>query len=205
MKKIMIALVISFVLFVVLGAIASNGLNYGVLEKIYNYNSSDILLDENSKLSLLSYDYTGTNYGVLCFNNKNLTLNDNGSVSSYVVGKNCISIMANIFDVNTNVNKSIMSDLVGKLRESLNGENSEIVIKNDKALNPYIISKNEEYIFIDYVTGCLNDRTKVVYYRIIIQDVNKLGLELSEEDLSELEDYLPKLLNILNIPAEEVK
>jgi hypothetical protein len=98
-----------------------------------------------------------------------------------------------------------MSDLVGKLRESLNGENSEIVIKNDKALNPYIISKNEEYIFIDYVTGCLNDRTKVVYYRIIIQDVNKLGLELSEEDLSELEDYLPKLLNILNIPAEEVK
>jgi hypothetical protein len=51
----------------------------------------------------------------------------------------------------------------------------------------------------------LNDRTKVVYYRIIIQDVNKLGLELSEEDLSELEDYLPKLLNILNIPAEEVK
>lgn len=205
MKKIMIALVISFVLFVVLGAIASNGLNYGVLEKTYNYNSSDILLDENSKLSLLSYDYNGTNYGVLCFNNKNLTLNDNGSVSSYAVGKNCISIMANIFDVNTNVNKSIMSDLVGKLRESLNGENSEIVIKNDKALNPYIISKNEEYIFIDYVTGCLNDRTKVVYYRIIIQDVNKLGLELSEEDLSELEDYLPKLLNILNIPAEEVK
>lgn len=205
MKKIMIALVISFVLCVVLGVIASNGLNYGVLEKTYNYNSSDTLLDENSKLSLLSYDYNGVNYGVLGFNNKNLTINDNGSVSSYIVGKNCLSIMANIFDINTNVNKSIMTDLVGKLREKLNGENSEIIINNEKALNPYIISKNDEYIFIDYVTGCLNDRTKVVYYRIIIQDVNKLGLELSEEELKSLNDYLPTLLNILSIPVEEVK
>ena len=101
MKKIMIALVISFVLFVVLGIIASNGLNYGVLEKTYNYNSSDTLLDENSKLSLLSYDYNGINYGILSFNNKNLTKNDNGSVSSYAVGKNCISIMANIFEIKT--------------------------------------------------------------------------------------------------------
>ena len=137
MKKIMIALVISFVLCVVLGVIASNGLNYGVLEKTYNYNSSDMLLDENSKLSLLSYDYNGVNYGVLGFNNKNLTINDNGSVSSYIVGKNCLSIMANIFDINTNV--------------------------------------------------------------------NKLGLELSEEELKSLNDYLPTLLNILSIPVEEVK
>lgn len=205
MKKIIVILVISFILFIFFGLLAREDLNYGIIEKTYNYTNSDILIDKETDLSLLSYDYENVNYGILCYNNDKVTKNDNGSVSSIIVGKNCIGIMANIFDVETNLNKSIMIDLVKKLRDKLNGDNSEIVVNNSESLNPYIISKNDECIFIDYVTGSMNDRTKVIYYRIIIQDVHQLGLELTEEQYNSLEDYLPNLLNILQIPIEEIK
>ena len=59
--------------------------------------------------------------------------------------------------------------------------------------------ENEEYVFIDYLTTIPNISSKVVYYRIILQDISQLGSELTDEELAILPDNLPELLDILGI------
>ena len=72
-----------------------------------------------------------------------------------------------------------------QLRNKLNGENSEIIVFNEDAPNPYIVSENEDYIFIDYITGVKNSKTSVVYYRIIIQNTKDLNVEISDDEYIE--------------------
>ena len=125
-------------------------------------------------------------------------------MTSVNVGKNCISITSTILEVNNNVNKSIMIDLVEKLNTTLNSTNgSEIIVFNKEVDTPYIISKTDTYTFIDLVSVTKGSRDCVAYYRVILQDVRKLNVEITEEEYNSLPDYLPELLEVLRILEED--
>ena len=200
MKKIVYVLGISFIVFIVLGILSFSDLNYGVFETNYTFIDGETLkIKDETNLSLIPIENNNVKYHILGYDNKNLNIDENVSVSSVIIGKNCISITGSVLDVNTRLNKSIMSDLVSKLRNKLNGENSEIIVFNEDAPNPYIVSENEDYIFIDYITGVKNSKTSVVYYRIIIQNTKDLNVEISDDEYNSLPDYLPELLEVLGI------
>ena len=127
-------------------------------------------------------------------------------MTSVNVGKNCISITSTVLEVNNNVNKAIMIDLVERLNKTLNSSNdSNIVVFNKEVDAPYIISKNDTYTFIDLVSVTKGSRDCVAYYRIILQDVRKLNVEVTEEEYNTLPDYLPELLDVLKISDKDKK
>ena len=204
MKKMLVVLVISFLLFCILGVIGSQGLYCKGIEHYYAITKSGVEISSESKLSFVPMDYNGKSYNLLAYNNSNLEVNNEGSMTSVNVGKNCISITSTILEVNNNVNKSIMIDLVEKLNTTLNSTNgSEIIVFNKEVDTPYIISKTDTYTFIDLVSVTKGSRDCVAYYRVILQDVRKLNVEITEEEYNSLPDYLPELLEVLRILEED--
>ncbi len=163
----------------------------------------DYKINENSDLSLKYIEMNNENGFLLCYDNENLEIDTQDEemklVKSIKVGKSCISITGSFFNVNNRVTKNIEKDILQSFYERMSIED---VVKIEEYLDidtPYIVSKNEKCYFIDYVCP-LNDNTRyVIYYRIIIQDVENLNIELTENEKDTLKDFLPELLKVMNI------
>lgn len=206
MKKMLVVLIISFILFCILGVIGSQGLYCKGIEQYYSIKEDGFVISEESQLGFIPFEYKEKNYFLLGYDNSNLEKKEEGSMTSVNVGKNCISITSTVLEVNNNVNKAIMIDLVERLNKTLNSSNdSNIVVFNKEVDAPYIISKNDTYTFIDLVSVTKGSRDCVAYYRIILQDVRKLNVEVTEEEYNTLPDYLPELLDVLKISDKDKK
>lgn len=204
-KNLMRILLISFCMFLLLAIFSIHNISYGVIEDKYSYTAGEnICIDEESGLNLISYDFNGLNYGVLGYLNENTKISDEGYVSSFVSGKKCISLMAIILETDTNLNKPILSDLVNRVRDRLNSDNLEVMSKKLKVDTPYIISKKDDEVIIDYVTGCKSSQRKAIFYRVIIQDLKDLDIGISDEEYNKLDNYLPNLLRVLDIPIKDL-
>lgn len=165
----------------------------------------------NSSYKFYSVEYDGISTHLLGYKNAEsqkigeelLIDKENGKISSYRVGKNCIFITSSILDVNAVVTETISEDVLNRINMGLNKDNeTEIIINNKETENPYIISKNKDTLFIDFITMIPETKSKLAYYRIIVQDVLNVTPELTEDEVSVLEDYLPELLKILGIEEE---
>ena len=204
-KNIIRILLISFGMFLLLAMFSMHNISYGVIEDKYSYTSGEnTCIDEKSGLNLISYDFNGLNFGVLGYLNDNIKISDEGYISSFISGKKCISLMAIIVETDTNLNKNILSDIVGRVRDRLNSDNFEVFTEQRKIDTPYIVSKNDTDIIIDYVTGCKSSQRKVIFYRIIIQDLRDLDVDISEDEYNSLNNNLPVLLKVLGIPAKDL-
>lgn len=162
----------------------------------------------NSSLKFYSVEYDGISTHLLGFKNAEeqklgeelLIDKENGKISSYRVGKNCIFITSSILDVNAVVTETISEDVLNRINMELTqNKETEIIVNNKETANPYIISKNDKILFIDFITMLPESKSKLAYYRVIVEDVSNVTPELTEEDISILEDYLPELLEIFGI------
>lgn len=164
-------------------------------------NQTDYQISELSGLGLKYFKYDdSTSYLLAYLDDNNIEVNnENGYVKSLSVGKTCISLTSSVLDIGRRINENIMLDLLARLNTQMNSERAEKVCENMCDIGYYIISENEEYVFIDYLTTIPNISSKVAYYRIILQDVSLLGTELTDEELAILPDNLPELLDILGI------
>ena len=125
--------------------------------------------------------YTMNNIGELF--NENLDISEEeGIVKSLKVGKTCISLTGSILSINHKVNKNILVDLVKRLNISLNDKSDIVKIYENLEIDtPYIISENDSYVFIDYITMIPTNSNYVVYYRVILQDISQLNTSLSKD------------------------
>lgn len=162
----------------------------------------------NSSLKFYSVEYDGISTHLLGFKNAEeqklgdelLIDKENGKISSYRVGKNCIFITSSILDVNAVVTETISEDVLNRINMELTQDKeTEIIVNNKETANPYIISKNDKILFIDFITMLPESKSKLAYYRVIVEEVSNVTPELTEEEISILEDYLPELLEIFGI------
>lgn len=176
----------------------------GVYPSISLDSKFDVVIGEDKKLegysdlSFKNINYNGVNIPVLVYLTDTLELfEEEGRVQSFIAGKTCISIMGSVLNVNKTVTNTIASHLIQELNGAM-GE-YEIVGKQLDTDMPYIISKNDMSVFIDFITSISSNKKYVVYYRIIIQDVSQLGTEMTEEEYLSLPDVLNELLEVLDI------
>ena len=125
---------------------------------------------------------------------------ENKYIKSLHIGKTCISITSTVLEVGRGLNHSIMVDLLGTLNEKLNSEENKVtMVENLEAGKPYIISKDDTYVYIDYISSIPDKYDSVMYYRIILQDITMLDTEITDDQIELLSDSLPELLNVLGI------
>ena len=171
-------------------------------------NKKDYIISEESSLGFKYLEYksnlsTSSAYVLAYLDDENIEVNsENAYVKSLCGGKTCISLTSSVLDIGRRLNENIMKDLLNKLNTQMNSERAEKVSENITETGYYVISENDEYVFIDYLTTIPNVANKVVYYRIILQDVSILGMELSDAELAILPDYLSELLEVLGIKEE---
>ena len=175
---------------------------------VSNYSvdmQNDYVISTDSSLGFKLVDIDPTEgvdnvYFLAYLEDDNIEVNvENQYVKSLSVGKNCISITSAVMDVGRNLNRNIVLDLLDRLSTQVNNEEVIKLWENLENPAPYIISKNDKYVFIDYITTIPNSINRVMYYRLILQDVSILDNTLSEEELAVLPDNLPELLNILGV------
>lgn len=178
-----------------------------------NYNLVDgVDFDiPNSSLKFYSIEYDGISTHLLGFKNaEKQKLGDellidkkNGKISSYRVGKNCIFITSSILDVNAVVTDAISEDVLNRINIGLSQDKeTEILINNKETSNPYIVSKKDNILFIDFITMLPESKSKLAYYRVIIEDVLNVTPSLTEEEIMILEDYLPDVVEVFGIKEE---
>ena len=186
----------------------SVNVNEVALETRYEVDSvSDYKISATSGLGLKLLKYTegGVDkqvYLLAYLNDENIEVNtENTYVKSLAVGQTCISMTSTMMDLGRSLNMSILKDLIGQLNTRLNEDKADKIIEHiDEGDNRfYIISKNDTYIFIDYLTTIPNITNKVAYYRIILEDVSLLDKELTQEEIDSLPNHLPELLEVLGI------
>ena len=165
-------------------------------------NENDFVISQESGLGLKLVEYSKNNkvYMLAYLNDENMLIDsENQYIKSLVVGKTCISSTSTVLDVGRCLNKEILVDLITRLNNQLNDDSAVKISENLGDESYYIISKNDTYAFIDYLTTIPNKSDKVLYNRFIIQDVSLLDEALTEEEIAVLPDFLPELLEVLNI------
>lgn len=189
----------------------SANVNEIALESKYSVDSvSDYKISTTSGLGLKLLKYTEGGvekqvYLLAYLNDENIEVNtENTYVKSLAVGQTCISMTTTMMDLGRNLNMGILKDLINQLNTRLNEDKAEKIIEHiDEGDNRfYIISKNDTYVFIDYLTTIPNINNKVAYYRIILQDVSLLDKELTQEDIDILPNHLPELLEVLGVTED---
>lgn len=157
-------------------------------------------------LKLLKYQEDGIDksvYLLAYLDDENIELNtENTYIKSLAVGKTCISMTSTVMDLGRKLNHNILVDLIGQLNARLTEDKAEKIVENIGEDKFYIISKNDTYVFIDYLTTIPNVYNQVAYYRIILQDISLLDKELTQEEIDVLPDYLSELLEILEITED---
>lgn len=163
--------------------------------------NEDYLINETSQIGFKAINYKDVSTYVLTYFNENLDISEEeGIVKSLKVGKTCISLTGSILNINHKVNKNILVDLVKRLNISLNDKSDIVKIYENLEIDtPYIISENDSYVFIDYITMIPTNNNYVVYYRVILQDISQLNTSLSKDEYNILSDNLEELLDILGI------
>lgn len=162
--------------------------------------NEEYTINSDTNIGFKTITYKNINTHILSYLNENLEVSEEeGTVKSLKVGKNCISITGSLLSIERRITNKIQIDLLQKLSSDLNGENVDKLFENLESDCPYIISKNDTYLFIDYLTKIPENDKMVTFYRIIVQDISQLNVEMSEIELKSLEDNLPELLSILNI------
>lgn len=174
------------------------------LGDIYTISENeDYVINSDTKIGFKSLEYKDVNSHILGYLGESIEISEEeGTVKSLKVGKNCISITGSFLSIERKVTNKIQIDLLQKLSSNLNGDGVEKLFENLESDCPYIISKNDTYLFIDYLTKIPENDKMVVFYRIIVQDISQLDVEMSEIELKSLEDNLPELLSILEIDFE---
>lgn len=183
--------------------------NQTALESKYSVDTvSDYKISTTSGigLKLLKYNQNGVDkqvYLLAYLNDSNMEVNtENTYIKSLAVGKTCISMTSTVMELGRKLNIHILEDLITQLNTRLTEDKADKIIEHIGEDKFYIISKNDTYIFIDYLTTIPNVTNQVAYYRIILQDVSVLDKELTAEEIEILPDYLPELLGILEITEE---
>lgn len=190
--------------------LAGCSLNVNEIALQSNYtvdNQNDFVIGEESGLGLKLLEYSDIDtkeksyaYVLAYLNDETMIMDtENAYVKSLIAGKTCISITSTILDVGRQLNEGIIIDLLNRLNNQMNDENIEKVSEKLTDGAYYIISKNDSYVFIDYLTTIPNVFDKVMYSRFIVQDVSMLDVEITEEENAILSDYLPELLSVLKI------
>ena len=204
MKK--IALVLSLALLFLLSACGVNINEVSLISKYDVDNTNDYIISSKSNLGFklvdlnLEDDLSDNVYFLGYLVSKDMDIDaENQFVKSLSVGKTCISITSSVIDLGRNINRNIIVDLVNNLNEKINSEGTVKICENLENSSPYIISKNDEFVFIDYVTTIPNSYDRLMYYRIILQDISLLNTDLSEEEIVILPDCLQELLDVLGI------
>lgn len=176
----------------------------GYLGDIYTIlENEDYVINSDTKIGFKSLEYKNVNSHILGYLGESIEISEeDGTVKSLKVGKNCISITGSLLSIERRITNKIQIDLLQKLSSDLNGEKVNKLFENLESDCPYIISKNDTYLFIDYLTKIPENDKMVVFYRIIVQDISQLNVEMSEIELKSLEDNLPELLSILEIDFE---
>ena len=207
MKKLVSSLLCATLVACCLTAYSVN-VNEVALESKYSVDSvSDYKISTTSGLGLklLKYQENGVDkqvYLLAYLNDENIEINtQNTYIKSLAVGQTCISMTSTVMDLGRNLNMSILKDLIGQLNTRLTEDKAEKIIEHidGKDNKFYIISKNDTYIFIDYLTTIPEVTNKVAYYRIILEDVSLLDKELKQEEIDILPNHLPELLEVLGI------
>lgn len=177
--------------------------NQMALQSNYNVdNENDFIISQESGLGLKLVEYSKNDkvYMLAYLNDENMLIDsENQYIKSLVVGKTCISVTSTVLDVGRCLNKEILTDLITRLNNQLNDDSAVKVSEKLGEDSYYIISKNDVYVFIDYLTTIPNKSDKVLYNRFIVQDVSMLDEKLTEEEIAILPDYLPELLEVLSI------
>ena len=204
MKRIVLVLCITLLLI-----LSGCGVDINEISLVSNYdvdNSNDYIISSKSNLGFklvdlnLEDDISDNVYFLGYLVNKDMDIDaENQFVKSVSVGKTCISITSTVLDLGRNINRNIIVDLVNNLNEKINSEGSVKVFENLENSSPYIVSKNDKFVFIDYVTTIPNSYDRIMYYRIILQDISLLNTDLSEEEIAILPDCLQELLDVLGI------
>ena len=204
MKK--IVLVLSLALLLLLSACGVNINEVSLISKYDVDNTNDYIISSKSNLGFklvdlnLEDDLSDNVYFLGYLVSKDMDIDaENQFVKSLSVGKTCISITSSVLDLGRNINRNIIVDLVNNLNEKINSEGTVKICENLENSSPYIISKNDEFVFIDYVTTIPNSYDRLMYYRIILQDISLLNTDLSEEEIAILPDCLQELLDVLGI------
>ena len=204
MKK--IALVLSLALLFLLSACGVNINEVSLISKYDVDNINDYIISSKSNLGFklvdlnLEDDLSDNVYFLGYLVSKDMDIDvENQFVKSLSVGKTCISITSSVLDLGRNINRNIIVDLVNNLNEKINSEGTVKICENLENSSPYIISKNDEFVFIDYVTTIPNSYDRLMYYRIILQDISLLNTDWSEEEIAILPDCLQELLDVLGI------
>lgn len=126
-----------------------------------------------------------------------------GNINSIIVGKECISITASVFNFEGSLTKHRLSSFLSALSSTLSAENISEVLSNLETEQPYIISKNKDTLFIDYITGT-DDKNTVVFYRIIVKDSRIVTPSLTDIEYQALPSYLSELKEVLKINEDFV-
>ncbi len=208
-KYICILLSLSLVLCLLSGCVLN--INESALVSKFEVNGvSDYKISNASGLGLklLNYNTKGFDdniYLLAYLHDKNMEVNsENNYIKSLAVGKTCISLTSTVLDVGRSLNNNIMKDLLQKLNTELSKENMIELYRVTEEGKYYIISTDGTYVFIDYLTTIPKDLQKVIYYRIILQDITTLNIDITEKEMAVLPDFLTELLEILDIEEEIV-
>lgn len=159
----------------------------------------------NDTLSFYPVKYEDKNTHMLGYSvDENIEIQEpEGNIKSIIVGKECISITASVFNFEGRLTKDRLSSFLTALSGTLSSENVSEVLSNLDAEQPYIISQNKDTLFIDYITGTDN-KNVVVFYRIIVKDARSVTPDLTEKEYQVLSSYLTDLKEVLKINEDLV-
>lgn len=173
-----------------------------IIDKYSISEGTDTVISEKSGLGFKSVIFDNKNVPLLSYlMDETLNIDTDGEyIQSLNIGKLCISITGSYLNVNTTVTKEVLNDLLIKLVSELSNENVELIKEGKNIDIPYIITKNDDYVFIDFISYIPNNRDIAVYYRVIVQDVRTLDSELSETEYEILpESNLDEILNLIGL------
>lgn len=204
-KKILaFGIIIYLIIFVVAIIIVNNMLSLkNSLTTNYDLtlNKEQILISNESGLGFKKINVDEKDFYILSYlNDENINIDtENDSIKSLNIGEYCVSISGVVLNVNTQVNERKISDLLLDLCKKMGDyqEGSEIIKTSFDTF--YILTENENTLFINYITSVENNPTYAIYYRFIIKDVDSLGIEMTDEERVFLHNNLPELLEVLGI------
>lgn len=173
-----------------------------IVDKYSISEGTDTIISEKSGLGFKSVTFDNKNVPLLSYlMDETLNIDTEGEyIQSLNIGKLCISITGSYLNVNTTVTKEVLNDLLTKLVSEISNEDVELIKESKNIDIPYIITKNDDYVFIDFISYIPKNRNIAVYYRVIVQDVRTLDSELSETEYEILpESNLDEILNLIGL------